>query len=46
MIEPVRQGAELTAEIEATSPAPGCLAVWWLGQSGYLIKSTRTCRNT
>ena len=41
MIEPVRQGSELLAEIEATKPAPGALAVWWLGQSGFLIKSRR-----
>jgi L-ascorbate metabolism protein UlaG (beta-lactamase superfamily) len=41
MIEPVRQGANLRAEIEATSPAAGTLAVWWLGQSGFLIKSRR-----
>jgi L-ascorbate metabolism protein UlaG (beta-lactamase superfamily) len=39
MIEPVRQGFALLAEIAATCPAPGSLAVWWLGQSGYLIKS-------
>jgi L-ascorbate metabolism protein UlaG (beta-lactamase superfamily) len=39
MIHPVRQGAELVAEIEATRPAPGTLAIWWLGQSGFLIMS-------
>jgi L-ascorbate 6-phosphate lactonase len=39
MIEPVRQGAELVEEIEGTIPAPGTLSVWWLGQSGFLIKS-------
>jgi L-ascorbate metabolism protein UlaG (beta-lactamase superfamily) len=39
MIEPVRRGTELRAQIEATCPAPGALAVWWLGQSGFLIKS-------
>jgi L-ascorbate metabolism protein UlaG (beta-lactamase superfamily) len=41
MIEPVRQGAELKAEIAATVPAAGSLAVWWLGQSGFLVKSPR-----
>jgi L-ascorbate metabolism protein UlaG (beta-lactamase superfamily) len=41
MIEPVRHGADLRAEIDATSPAPGTLAVWWLGQSGFLVKSSR-----
>jgi L-ascorbate 6-phosphate lactonase len=39
MIEPVRHGADLRAEIEATCPPPGALAVWWLGQSGFLVKS-------
>jgi L-ascorbate metabolism protein UlaG (beta-lactamase superfamily) len=39
MIEAVRKGAELLAEIDATCPAAGVLAVWWLGQSGFLIKS-------
>ncbi len=39
MIEPVRHGAELLAEIEGAAPAPGSLVVWWLGQSGFLIKS-------
>jgi L-ascorbate 6-phosphate lactonase len=39
MIEPLLQGAELIEEIEATLPAPGALALWWLGQSGFLIKS-------
>jgi L-ascorbate 6-phosphate lactonase len=39
MIEPVKQGALLVAEIAATKPAPGSLCIWWLGQSGFLIKS-------
>jgi L-ascorbate metabolism protein UlaG (beta-lactamase superfamily) len=39
MIEPARQGASLLAEIEATRPGPGTISVWWLGQSGFLIKS-------
>jgi L-ascorbate 6-phosphate lactonase len=39
MIEPVLSGADLLAEIDATRPGPGVLAVWWLGQSGFLIKS-------
>jgi L-ascorbate metabolism protein UlaG (beta-lactamase superfamily) len=37
MIEPVCRGAALLQEIQSTEPA--CLAVWWLGQSGYLFKS-------
>jgi L-ascorbate 6-phosphate lactonase len=39
MIEPVRRGRELIEEIESTAPGPGSLVVWWLGQSGFLIKS-------
>jgi L-ascorbate metabolism protein UlaG (beta-lactamase superfamily) len=39
MIEPVVSGAALAGEIAATRPAPGTLAVWWLGQSGYVWKS-------
>lgn len=39
LIQPVRRGAELAAEIRATVPCPGSLAIWWLGQSGYVIKS-------
>ncbi len=41
MIEPVRQGPELIAELERAKPGPGCLNIWWLGQSGFLIKSRR-----
>jgi L-ascorbate metabolism protein UlaG (beta-lactamase superfamily) len=40
MIEPVRQGDALRAEIAATRPEPGSIDVWWLGQSGFLIKSS------
>lgn len=39
MIVPVRAGAELRAEIEATRPGPGTMAIWWLGQSGFLLRS-------
>src|SRR5262245_7622715 len=39
MIEPVRQGPELVEELEGIAPRPGSLLVWWLGQSGFLIKS-------
>ncbi|MFI5456923.1 MAG: MBL fold metallo-hydrolase [Isosphaerales bacterium] len=39
MIEPVLQGANLIKEIERTTPSAGSLFVWWLGQSGFLIKS-------
>ncbi len=39
MIEPVRQGSELVQEIAGVIPTAGSLCVWWLGQSGFLIKS-------
>src|ERR1700678_1914912 len=39
MIEPTRQHADLIAEIATTAPVPGSLVIWWLGQSGFLIKS-------
>jgi len=41
MIEPVRQGADLIREIEETVVPSTGLAIWWLGQSGYLIKSSQ-----
>jgi L-ascorbate metabolism protein UlaG (beta-lactamase superfamily) len=41
MIEPVRSGRELVEEIGATTPPEGTLAVWWLGQSGFLLRSDR-----
>jgi L-ascorbate metabolism protein UlaG (beta-lactamase superfamily) len=39
LIQPVRQGPELLQEIAETQLDAGSLAVWWLGQSGFLIKS-------
>src|SRR5271157_1637626 len=33
------QGPELIEEILETQPSPGSLAIWWLGQSGFLIKT-------
>lgn len=39
LIQPIKKGAELAAEIRETMPKPGTLAVWWLGQSGFLYKS-------
>lgn len=39
MIQPVRSGRDLRDEIAATCLGPGVLAVWWLGQSGYVLKS-------
>lgn len=43
MIEPVNHGSTLAREIEEVSPGRGSLSIWWLGQSGFLIKS---CRGT
>lgn len=37
MIEPLKSDDELLAEIRTTEPASGC-ALWWLGQSGFLVK--------
>lgn len=42
MIEPVLSDQNLLEEIQATAPAAGSLAIWWLGQSGFLIKSSAT----
>ena len=39
MIQPVLKGAALLADIAAAQPGPGEAAVWWLGQSGYAIKT-------
>ena len=39
MIEPLEQGPELIEEILETHPFHGSLATWWLGQSGFLIKT-------
>ncbi len=41
MIEPLHSGTELIEEIRASTPAPGSLHAWWLGQSGFLFKSPR-----
>ena len=37
MIEPFKSDDALLSEIRATEPGDGC-ALWWLGQSGFLIK--------
>ncbi len=39
MIEPACSGQALLDEIRDTHPGPGALAIWWLGQSGYVVKS-------
>jgi L-ascorbate metabolism protein UlaG (beta-lactamase superfamily) len=38
LIQPVLSGDALAADIEAADPGDG-LILWWLGQSGFLIKS-------
>ena len=40
MIEPLRSGVELLEDIRTATPGRGSLCVWWLGQSGYLLKSS------
>jgi len=42
MIEPVRSGQHLLDEIQETTLSEGSIAIWWLGQSGFLIKSSET----
>ena len=39
MRTPVQSGAALAADIAAARPAPGRVAIWWLGQSGYAIRT-------
>jgi L-ascorbate metabolism protein UlaG (beta-lactamase superfamily) len=39
LIQPVLKGPALAAEIVSFRPGAGSLALWWLGQSGYVIKS-------
>jgi L-ascorbate metabolism protein UlaG (beta-lactamase superfamily) len=39
LIQPVRSGCGLLDEIEATDPGCPGVACWWLGQSGFVLKS-------
>ncbi len=39
LIEPVQAGTVLLNDIAQTQPAHGEVAIWWLGQSGYVIKT-------
>ncbi len=39
MIEPLLSDSFLLDQIQKTTPEPGQVALWWLGQSGLLIKS-------
>jgi L-ascorbate metabolism protein UlaG (beta-lactamase superfamily) len=36
---PVFHGRQLLDDVRECSPEPGTLALWWLGQSGFLVKS-------
>ena len=39
MIEPVMKGQALLDDINAAQPASGEVCIWWLGQSGYALKT-------
>jgi L-ascorbate 6-phosphate lactonase len=39
LIRPVSSGLALLEEIDRDEPRPGSISIWWLGQSGYAIKS-------
>ena len=39
MIEPVQKDQALLDDIRQTAPKQGEVAIWWLGQSGYAIKT-------
>lgn len=41
MIVPAQQDAALLADIHTPAAAPGVLSLWWLGQSGFLVKAGR-----
>ncbi|MDX1383054.1 MAG: MBL fold metallo-hydrolase [Thermoanaerobaculia bacterium] len=42
LIRPVTAGDDLVAQIREDDPGYG-LSLWWLGQSGFLIKAGRVC---
>lgn len=42
LIEPVQSGEALVNDIARTRPQSGQVAIWWLGQSGYVIKTANT----
>jgi len=39
MIQPAQSGKVLMDDIDAARPGAGEVAIWWLGQSGYAIKT-------
>jgi L-ascorbate metabolism protein UlaG (beta-lactamase superfamily) len=41
VIEPRNAGKSLIEEIAGSRPVDGSVCVWWLGQSGFLLKSAR-----
>jgi len=40
LIEPVQSGATLLEDIRRTQVGAHAVAIWWLGQSGFLLKSS------
>lgn len=42
MIQPIQRGAALLHDIASTQLPYGQVAIWWLGQSGYAIKTAST----
>lgn len=42
LIRPVQHGQALLQDIATTQPPPGEVCIWWLGQSGYAIKTAST----
>ena len=42
LIQPIQSGQQLLDDIAKTTPAIGEVAIWWLGQSGYAIKTAST----
>ncbi len=42
MIEPILKGQALLDDIQAAQPQAGEVCIWWLGQSGYAIKTIST----
>lgn len=42
MIQPIQSGTQLLNDIRTAQVAPGQAAIWWLGQSGYAIKTVST----
>ncbi len=39
MIEPIQAGTPFLNDVESAKPEPGAICVWWLGQSGFIVKS-------